>query len=270
VLIGRLDDNTIGQEIVGGKLYSTEVRTGTKTDTTYIALEPPNGLVAYYRGYKIFELLANLFYGYLKFYDSGTLSLAIRASSSGAVIDAESPLLVNASTGDLNLNAGYDVNINAVNESHIYVGTGKYCVVHGNLSATGTKPARQITENYGTRELYARESPDVRYVIEGKAQFVNGECRIELDPIFLECIEPNTDDTLWIPGNILPLFEPVRDVFVSEIGDTYFVLKEPTGQSNAQFFWNLSAVRKGYAGRWLDEVASDDDVLTSNWEDELL
>ena len=138
--------------------------------------------------------------------------------------------------------------------------------VTGTLSAGGSKPARQITPNYGERYLYARESPDVRYVIEGKAQMTNGECRIELDPIFLECIEPNSDTTPWLIH-----LTPMADVslYVAEIGANYIVVKESTATSNDAFFWSLSAIRKGYAGVWLEQPKSDEDVLTSNWEDEL-
>ncbi len=71
VLIGRLDDGTVGQIIRGGKLYSSEVRTGDEDSTSYIAMVPPNGLVAYNGGKKVFETWANSNQGHLSFLEDG-------------------------------------------------------------------------------------------------------------------------------------------------------------------------------------------------------
>ena len=121
----------------------------------------------------------------------------------------------------------------------------------GHITSGGTKFAVQRTQNYGMRCLAARESPDVRYIIEGIAKFVNGECRIDIDPTFLECIEINSEQTPWTFG-FTPMFS-FMGIFVKEIGDTHFVVTEKLGASNGQFCWKLSAVRKGCAGDWLPE-----------------
>ena len=84
---------------------------------------------------------------------------------------------------------------------------------------------------------------------EGMAELENGQCRIEIDPIFLETIEPNTAETPWIihltPYNWL-------NIRVAEIGDSYFVVEEKDGLSG-KFAWILSATRKGYKGIRLEE-----------------
>lgn len=260
VLVGRLDDGTtIGMEIVGGKLYSSEVRTGGVNDTTYIALEPPNGLTAYYEGNKTFELMNALYRGYLNLYNTGVRKLTFDTFGSESSIESTQDLLIHSSN---------NITVNATNEAHIYVGTGKYCLVHGNFDTVGgVKDAVQKTANYGWRRLAAREGPDVRLIIEGWWKFTNGECRIDIDPMFIECIEPHTEQTLWT-FSFAPMFE-FMDICVSEIGDTYFVVKEKNG-SNGQFSCWLSAIRNGYAGRWMEQAPFDDEtVLDSGWEDEL-
>ncbi|WP_434642783.1 hypothetical protein PQ692_00420 [Thermoanaerobacterium thermosaccharolyticum] len=120
---------------------------------------------------------------------------------------------------------------------------------------TGTKDAVQETENYGYRSLTARESPEAKYVDEGKACLVNGECRIELDPIFLECIEPNTSETPWL-FHLTPL-APLN-LYVAEIGETYFVVKDVNNALEGEFCWAVSGTRKGYAGRRFIEHKLED------------
>lgn len=273
VVIGKLADGSYGGKFVGSKLYSSYIRSGSETDTSYIQLLPGfEPLKVVENGKTALNIWASGG-GMLQFYDTVLNDMV------GQILPTESFY----GSGGLKIqgrnSAGASKTI-ALAGSTIYLDPGSNpgdeVIVLGNLYVTGTmsagggKPARQLTENFGYRNLYARESPDVRYIVEGKAQFINGECRIELHPAFLECIEPNTEENPWIPGNILPLFEPIGDVFISEIGDTYFVVKEPAGQSNAQFFWSFSAVRKGFAGIWLEEYDTGEDTLTSNWEDEIL
>jgi hypothetical protein len=258
--IGQYAPGKYGAKVINGEIYSTRVRTGSETDTAYIELMPPNGLVAYYNNKKVLELLADLWFGYLKFYDEGVDTLTIRASKTGVTIDADYPMSL-FSAGDLRLEADNEVRINPR-------GSSDFCVVEGNIGATGLKPALHRTENYGPRTLYARESPQVRFIDESIAQLTNGECRIELNPVFLECIEPNTPSTPWLI-NLTPYAD--TSLYVAEIGDTYFVVKEcGGGTSNSSFAWSLSAIRRGYAQYYLDEKDAEGDLLTSNWEDELL
>ena len=127
-----------------------------------------------------------------------------------------------------------------------------YCArttISGDYVAYGTKNAMVNTENYGKRLLYCIEATEVKFQDEGMAELENGLCRIEIDPIFLETIEPNTAETPWIihltPYNWL-------NIRVAEIGDSYFVVEEKDGLSG-KFAWTLSATRKGYKGIRLEE-----------------
>ena len=136
--------------------------------------------------------------------------------------------------------------------------------VNDDLRVFGDKDAVVLTENYGLRALSVIEMPESKFMDEGVAELINGLCRIDLDPIFLETIEPNTPETPFIvhltPYDWLTLR-------VKEIGDSYFIVEEKDGLSG-KFAWQLTATRKGYAGRRLDRI-DEEDVLTSNWEDDL-
>ena len=137
--------------------------------------------------------------------------------------------------------------------------------VDNNLRVFGNKNAVVLTENYGLRALSVIEMPEYKFMDEGVAELINGLCRIDLDPIFLETIEPNTPETPFIvhltPYDWLTLR-------VKEIGDTYFIVEEREGLSG-KFSWQLSATRKGYAGERMRRVDDDEGLLTSNWEDDL-
>jgi len=149
---------------------------------------------------------------------------------------------------DDNIGTGFQVA--AMNElGHLGVlglmGSEIKCI--GNLSMySGTKYNIEQTENYGQRGLAVRESPEQRYVDEGMGTLANGECRIDIDPIFMECIEPHTPDSRWYV-TLTPYADV--DLYVSEIGDGYFVVKERKGgtSTGAEFTWSLSATRKDYA-----------------------
>jgi hypothetical protein len=67
--------------------------------------------------------------------------------------------------------------------------------VFGDFMVVGSKDAVVPTENYGLRALSVIEMPETKFMDEGVAELINGLCRIDLDPIFLETIEPNTPET---------------------------------------------------------------------------
>jgi hypothetical protein len=247
VLIGRLDDGTIGQEIVGGKLYSSTIRSGGKTDTSYIELaaggtEPlrvvqngktalniwtsAGGMVQWYDT-NLNDMVGQI----LPYDDSMGRGLRIQGRSNSA-LDKSVHI------------AGYGVDIEA------YTGI---VACHGNFDVFGgTKYCVEQTESYGNRGLSARESPEIRYIDEEKAMLINGECTITIDPIFMECIEPDSEDSPWLI-HLTPYADV--DLFVAEIGADYFVVRERnSGTSNSVFVWSLSAVRKGYANYRLQEV----------------
>lgn len=126
-------------------------------------------------------------------------------------------------------------------------------LINGNYTATGSKAAVQLTDDYGIRYLYAVEAPEILFYDRGVTNLVNGEATIQFDPIFLECIEPDTELTPW---QIWVECYGENDVKVAEIGANYFKVKERNGgTSNNKVIWRLEAVRRNYAGiRLMEEV----------------
>jgi hypothetical protein len=118
--------------------------------------------------------------------------------------------------------------------------------------AWGSKYCAEVTEDYGIRGLHAVESADILYYDRGVSNLINGEATVQLDPIFLECIEPDTDLTPW---QIWVECYGENGVYVSEVGTDYFKVKERNGgTSNNKIIWRFEAVRKNYAGIRLMEV----------------
>lgn len=150
------------------------------------------------------------------------------------------------------LEGGIDgANLKVLSYSKFVSVSGDFDVI-GNMSCTGIKPAQQVTENYGVRYLYAAEAPEVIYYDRGVVHLTNGEATVLLDPIYLECIEPDTELTPW---QIWVQAYGENDVYVSEIGTDYFKVKERNGGiSNNKVVWKHEAIRKGYAGIRLMEV----------------
>ncbi|MBI2102052.1 hypothetical protein HYT53_05580 [Candidatus Woesearchaeota archaeon] len=116
--------------------------------------------------------------------------------------------------------------------------------ITGNFSATGTKSA-VVNTTYGTRKLYAMESPDIRFYDEGRARLSNGIANISLDPIFIETVEPDYQVYLTPEAD-------TAGIYVAEKAKEYFIVKGRNKNSNIPFAWLISAVRKGYNNTRLD------------------
>ncbi|NLT52827.1 MAG: hypothetical protein GXX85_18130, partial [Ignavibacteria bacterium] len=124
--------------------------------------------------------------------------------------------------------------------------------VTGDITKTGSYSAVEPTDDYGTRLLYAAETPELLYYDRGVINLVNGEAKVYLDPIFLQCIEPDTELTPW---QVWVQCYGENEVHVVEVGEDYFKVKERNaGTSNNKVVWRLEATRKNYAGIRLMEV----------------
>jgi len=267
VLIGRLDDNSIGQEIVGGKLYSSYIRSGSKTDTSYIELgagfEPllvkENGKTALtiwaYDGglMQWYDTVLNDMVGQIlpteAFFGSGGLKIHARNNTGttknvaivGDTIYLDPVTEVNV-LGDLHVGGDFSVS-----------GSGKGCIVE--------------TIDYGKRWQYAVEGPEIRLEDKGCGVLVDGQCRIELKPKFLQTIEKDLPEAPWVI-DATPYFK--GSLGVTEIGENYFVVNDCDDiPSNGRFSWSLSGVKIGCIGIYMPEFQPEGDILTSNWEDVL-
>jgi len=268
VLIGRLDDGSIGQEIVGGTLYSSLFRTGAKTDTAYIELVPPNMLRVIYANKKCVEIVSGGTTGNISIYDNDVEYVRLTGNYSisgtvhaGLTSQNSRPLALVGPNNKMTFDTSGQITASPSS-------VDKYFFVHGKIGADGVKDSVNETINYGKRSVYTMESPNVWFVDKGIGTLNNGECKIVVDSMLSEVIESKSDITPWII-QVTPYAD--IDIFVAEIGDGYFVIKErDSGQSSYQFAWEVSMIRKGYAGVRMEEFDPEGDILTSNWEDGLL
>lgn len=223
-----------GIKIIDGEIYSSLIRSGAEDATEYIQFVPPNRLQVWYNNKLQFDMGA-VFGGTLDFYHSA---------------DAPSALdMVARISGSY---SGADMGIMGNDTGKIVIGDNLY--VTGNISKGGTYSALEPTLNYGDRLLYAAECPELKYYDSGVINLQNGEATVHLDPIFLECIEPDTELTPW---QIWVQCYGENDVYVAEVGTDYFVIKERNGgTSNNKVIWRFEAIRKNYAGIRLMEVTN--------------
>lgn len=252
VVIGRRADGTIGPTFRDGRLYSSEVRTGDEGALEYVALTPDNRFLVTYNGNKVLETFANSNQGHLRFYEAGAQNGRVYAASNTFRITAEDE----GGTRKKLYMHGSDVEIRSNGQFDLYPGhevtVQGDLFVTGNITKGGSVSYLESTLNYGNRLLYIVETPELKYYDSGVIQLLNGEATVEIDPIFLECIEPDTDLTPW---QIWVDCYGENGVCVSEIGETYFKIKERNGGlSNNKVVWRLEATRKNYAGIRLMEV----------------
>lgn len=256
VHIGQYALGKFAAKVLNGEIYGSLFKTGDPDATTrYVEISNSSGngyiKVVGSSGTQVIRLDAANDTGRLSFYDTSGNERAYMFVNSSTQKEL---LIYGYNGGGVYLyGTGNSVSIGPTNSNPsggIYInGT---TIVNGNLSCTGSKPAQQVTENYGLRYLYATESPELVYYDRGTVNLTNGEAIICLDPIYLECIEPDTKLTPW---QIWVQAYGENDVYVSEVGTDYFKVKERNGgTSNNKVVWKHEAIRAGYAGIRLTEV----------------
>jgi hypothetical protein len=223
-----------GIKIIDGEIYSSLIRSGAEDATEYIQFVPPNRLQVWYNNKLQFDMGA-VYGGTLDFYHSAGAPSALD--------------MVARITGSY---SGADIGILANDTGKVVIADNLY--VSGTITAGGSKPAQQVTENYGLRYLYAIESPEILYFDRYVGRLENGEAVIKLDPIFLECIEPDTELTPW---SFRTEGYGENDIYVAEWGKDWVRVKERNGgTSNNKFVLWIEAVRRNYAGIRLMEVTN--------------
>jgi len=255
VLVGSWVEDAIrkyGIRIIDGlieasKIYGTSFQSGPKGATSYVRIgagfEPleikDNGKTAL----NIWSSNGGMmqFYSTLLNNMMGQISVFDDAAGTGLRIHARN----NAGSDRKLLLRGSDIDLDASGttfvENDLWVSGSIY---------SGSKSNVEVTANYGLRTLFVRESPNHKYILEGVSELVNGTCRIDIEPIFLECIEPN-EVARWAI-QLTPYAQ--ASLWVSEIADTYFVVSSDIDQ--IEFAWTLSAYRKNFADIYLPEYVS--------------
>jgi hypothetical protein len=126
------------------------------------------------------------------------------------------------------------------------VGIYVYGDVHatGDLLADGTKPAVVQAGDYGRRELYAIESPEVWFEDFGQGQLASGQATVAIEPMFLSTI--NTEVTYHV--FVTPLGD-CNGLYVTNKTATSFEVHElGGGTADVAFDYRIVAIRKDYEG----------------------
>ena len=116
-------------------------------------------------------------------------------------------------------------------------------IVAKSLSVSGSKNCLQETQSYGSRLINAYETAEYYFGDLGFGRInEDGECYLEIDDIFLECVNTNLAYHVFtqIYNGKITSIERYR---------TYFIVK---GEPGTSFSWELKAKRKGYEINRLD------------------
>ncbi|MGP1569052.1 MAG: phage tail spike protein [Peptoanaerobacter stomatis] len=191
-----------------------------------------------------FSFNADQIYGAINFYP-GNVSYDTSPYYTIAYIEKRKALLINTYENN------HNIDLISKNGS-IYIESKNGVTVGGRsgLRVMGDKNSLVFTENYGSRLLYAYEMDKCYFATQGTGELKDGICKIELDPIFLETIE--TDDyhiLLTSKDKFIPLY-------ATDITEKSFTVKSDTIKDGV-FFYTLSAIRKGYKNKYLDEVQDE-------------
>lgn len=122
---------------------------------------------------------------------------------------------------------------------------------------TGGKSGVVATENFGQRLLYAVESTEVWFEDFGSGQLVNGQARIDLDPVFAETVTITAQHPMQV---FVTLTGDCNGVYIQKFNDHFIVRELAAGRSNATFDFRVVAKRKGLENTRLEEFADDVDA----------
>ena len=139
-----------------------------------------------------------------------------------------------------------------------YQGDSKLHVVGGLIVDSGTKSAMQCTENYGNRLMYAVEACQNYFEDTYECQLINGECVVQMDGIFLECV--NTKDYNYYLT--IDEWDECEGLFAPKSlrsWDKFVVKEKHQGTSNIEFSVTVRARRKDYEELRLEEVEKHKD-----------
>ena len=144
-----------------------------------------------------------------------------------------------------------------------YQGDSRLHVAGGLVVDSGTKSAMQTTEHYGNRLMYAVESCENFFEDTYECKLVNGECIVEMDPIFLECV--NTKDYNYYLS--LDEWDECEGLFAPKASRTpsnFLVKEKHNGTSNIEFSVTVRARRKDFEEIRLEQIENNYEMMTHN------
>ncbi len=93
----------------------------------------------------------------------------------------------------------------------------------------------------GKRVLFAPEAPQPFFEDFGEGKLENGFCRINLDPLFLDCVTVDENNPLRV---FITLTDNCNGVYVKSDATGFNVYELNGGKSSAGFYWRVIATRK--------------------------
>jgi hypothetical protein len=175
----------------------------------------------------------------LNFESTGISSIVIQSSPVGSDAAPRFRLMGN---GALNWGAGASSTDTDLYRSGVNtLKTDGNLVVAGNFAATGTKSAIVETKSYGSRELYAMESPENWFEDFGSGQLRNGEAIVQVERVFAETVNIDQRYHVFVTAN------GKCSLYVTDKSSKSFKVKSLAGSRDCGFDYRIVANRRGYA-----------------------
>lgn len=132
---------------------------------------------------------------------------------------------------------------------YVYVGAnygGTNYKVFGNGTA-----ATIMSTRAGRKGLFCPEMPEAYFEDCGTGRLSQGDCRIDLDPLFLDCATVDSDHPLKV---FVQLEDDCRGVYVVKDSTGFNVRELQGGRSDARFSWRALAKWKGNEAKRLPDA----------------
>ena len=151
--------------------------------------------------------------------------------------------------GRLNLEADSLLKIKCINDGGVSI--QGVTTISGNTVIFGNfivgngyrKNCMQKTEHYGNRLINAYETAEYYYGDIGENEVKNGICKVEIEPIFSECVNLKVGYQVFLS----PYGE--GNIFVSERTEDYFIVKG----DGIPFCYEIKAKRRGFENTRLEQ-----------------
>ncbi len=151
--------------------------------------------------------------------------------------------------GRLNLEADSLLKIKCINDGGVSI--QGVTTISGNTVIFGNfivgngyrKNCMQKTEHYGNRLINAYETAEYYYGDIGENEVKNGICKVEIEPIFSECVNLKVGYQVFLS----PYGE--GNIFVSERTEDYFIVKG----DDIPFCYEIKAKRRGFENTRLEQ-----------------
>lgn len=124
----------------------------------------------------------------------------------------------------------------------VYVGARIGNVHYKILGTQGGSVSTTMPTSQGERVLFAPEAPENWFFDIGEVTLVNGQAKVNLDPVFVECISDSKPFKVFVQGgeNTLGSIRITRNQ-----NDKSFVVEDLGGPSNGTVQYNVYAIWKG-------------------------